>query len=113
MELADFSKILKSHFSINWEPTDEGYKIRFVGPPYIETDAACRALSVIAHDRGKGSQLRLSPLVIRRVLSKFEIPEDRFQEAYSLSTKRVTPISPTPPKQAPPTKPTSPKEEAS
>lgn len=96
MDLADFRKLAKSYFSVNCEPTNEEYKVKFIGPPYSEAEANCRSLIVSVHGRGKDGGSKLSPLVIRHILAKFEIPLDRFQESYDLSMKRVTPISPTP-----------------
>jgi hypothetical protein len=99
MGLADFRKLAKSYFSINCEETDEPYKFRFIGPPYVETEANCRSVLVSAHNRGKALPLTLSPLVIAAVLRKFDIPEERFHEAYDLSMNRVQPIRPTAPTQ--------------
>jgi hypothetical protein len=97
MGLDHFRKLVKSHFSINCEPGDTPYKVRFLSAPYVEADPSCRSLTVLAHDRGKGTELRLSPLNIRHILAKFEITEDRFHEAYQLSANKVEPISPNPP----------------
>ncbi len=98
MGLADFRRLVKSHFSINCEPGDMPYKVKFLSAPYVEADPSCRSLTVLAHDRGKGTELRLSPLNMRHILAKFEITEDRFHEAYQLSANKVEPISPNPAK---------------
>lgn len=97
MELEDFRKLLKAHFGIGCEPTDREYLVRFVGQPFDENKESCRAISVMAHSRGKTLPLHLSPHNILQVLSKFEIPERNFQEAYQMSRKKVEPIRPTAP----------------
>jgi len=91
MELSDFIKLMKSHFGIGCEPSDRPYLVRFVDKPYNEEVESCRALSVTTHNKGT----RLSPLNIKQILAKFEIPEKVFMEAYDLMmNKRVTPIRP-------------------
>jgi len=99
MDLADFRKLVKSYFSINCEETDQPYKFRFIGPPYVETEAGCRSILVSAHNRGKTLPLKFSPLVMAAILRKFNIPDARFHEAYDLSMNRVQPIRPTAPTQ--------------
>jgi hypothetical protein len=94
MELDDFRKLLKAHFGIACEPTDREYLVRFVGQPWDENKESCRAISVMAHSRGKTAPLRLSPHHILQVLAKFEIPQKNFDDAYQLSKKRVEPIRP-------------------
>lgn len=94
--MADFAKLVKDHFGVACEPTDREYLVRFVGQPFDERKESCRAISMMVHHRGKTEPLRLSPHNILQVLSKFEIPPERFSEAYELSMKRVQPIRPSP-----------------
>lgn len=102
LELDDFRKIMKSHFGITCEPTDQPYLVKFETPAYEATDEKYRATSVSAHHRGKGSTLRLSPHNIKHVLDKFNISDSDFMNAYELSMKKVEPIRPTLPTPAAP-----------
>lgn len=90
MELGDFRKLMRLHFSISCEATAKEYLVRFIGPPYKAEVENCRYLAVMTHNRGT----KLSPHNIKQVLAKFEIGEDRFHEAYQQSTNKVAPIRP-------------------
>ena len=114
MRLEEFVKILKSHFGIACDATDEPYKVRFYGgDSYDEHDERNRAVTVMAHDRGKTTPLRVSPFLIKHVLAKFKITEQEFLEAHDLATNRVAPIRPTLPKMAEERPAGEPKKEAS
>jgi hypothetical protein len=93
MELNDFQKLMKSHFGVGSEPTDREYLVRFVGQPFKEEADACRALSVMTHNRGT----KVSPHNIKQVLAKFGISEEQFLEAFNLLAKGVSPIRPSTP----------------
>jgi hypothetical protein len=110
LELEDFRKIIKAHFGITCEPTDEPYLVRFQTPGYEVTDEKYRSTSVSAHHRGKGGKLLLSPHNIKHVLEKFNISESDFMGAYELSMKKVEPIRPTPPPSSTPPKDEPPKQ---
>lgn len=93
MEVADFQKLMRTHFGVLSEPTDREYLIKFAGPPYKEEVESCRSLGIMAHGRGT----KFSPHNIKQVLAKFGISEAQFLEAYDLAMNRVSPIRPNSP----------------
>jgi hypothetical protein len=113
MELGEFAKLIKDHFGVVSEPTDRPYLVRFIGKPFDEDKEACRAISVMAHHRGKTEPLRISPHHILQVLAKFEIPQKDFDQAYDLFVNRVQPIRPSSASSSPPASKTEEKKEAS
>ena len=81
MEVVDFCKLMKDSFHILSERVPDAPKyVRFVGPPYNPEDPACRSVDVSTH--GFGFTL-IKPLIIERVLRKFDKTEEEFKEAYN------------------------------
>jgi hypothetical protein len=58
-------------------PSDKPHFVRLIGPPYKPADPNCRHLTVPI-DQSTGS---VSPLVIKRVLAKFQIEHSDFIQA--------------------------------
>jgi hypothetical protein len=85
MELSDFVRLCKEHLAILSEPGDPPYWVRFIGSPYNPFVDGCASIRVMAHHKGT----RVSPLVIKAVLEKFEITDERFREAYNLFFSQV------------------------
>lgn len=77
LSLEDLARVLKANFGIATEPDERPYWVRFVGTPYNPFVHGCRSTKVMAHNRGT----HVSPLGIKQVLQKFEIPESDFLEA--------------------------------
>jgi hypothetical protein len=83
MLLEDFARIMREHFSILNEPVvGKPYAIRLIGSPYNSFVPGCRSIQVTSHHRGI-SPAFLSPHHIKRVLIKFEVPEQDFIGALS------------------------------
>ena len=81
MEVVDFCKLIKDHFQILGDRIRANPKyLRCVGPPYKPEDPSCKSVDVPTH--GVNYTL-IAPLVILRVLRKFEITEEAFKEAYN------------------------------
>jgi hypothetical protein len=74
----EFSRVLRQHFGIFNEPVPhKPYAVRYTGEPYNQSDEDCKSIQVFTHAKGT----MLSPLCIYSVLSKFEIPVQRYTEA--------------------------------
>jgi hypothetical protein len=70
---------MKNAFQVlQFEPVpDKPHLVRLVGPPYKPADPNCRHLT-IPIDKDTGT---VSPLVIKRVLTKFQIEHSNFLQA--------------------------------
>ena len=79
VEVTVFLRVMKRAFQVlQFEPVpDKPHLIRLVGAPYKPTDPNCRHLTVPI-DRNTGI---VSPLVIKRVLAKFQIEDPNFIQA--------------------------------
>lgn len=71
--------VMKKHFQILvWEPSaSEPAKVRLVGPPYKPGDPNCRHLAVPINKQTN----RVSPLVLRHVIEKFQIEVKDFLQS--------------------------------
>jgi len=79
LEITVFLGVMKKAFQVlQGEPApDKPHLIRLVGPPYKPTDPNCRSLTVpVNRDTGM-----VAPLVIKRVLAKFQIEQPNFIQA--------------------------------
>jgi hypothetical protein len=75
MEIGAFVKLMKDSFNILSEPVENRpNQVRLVAHPYRTDDPACRYKQVPTHNGGK----QVSPLVIKAVLEKFGITEEKF-----------------------------------
>jgi hypothetical protein len=82
MGLGEFVHLMRAAFDIASELNPEKpYLIRLIGAPYNSFVEGCKSIGVMAHDRGT----RVSPHHIKQVLSKFDITEAAFLEAYNAS----------------------------
>lgn len=78
MDLEDFCRLMKDEFAILHEAVDgKPHWFRFMDSPY--NPYVSKSLSVMTHHEGK----KLSPLVIKQVLAKFDIKEEQFRSAYN------------------------------
>jgi hypothetical protein len=81
MEVVDFCKLMKDNFQVFSDRVPEAPKyMRFIGPPYKPEDPACKSVDVPTH--GTGWTL-IAPLIIVRVISKFDKTEDDFKDAHN------------------------------
>jgi hypothetical protein len=90
MELQTLKRLMRSYFDIFAEPIvgEPEYKVRFIGPPYDSFVPDCKSTKVMAHDKGT----MVCGLHIKQILTKFDISEDRFREAYNALAKELEPI---------------------
>lgn len=81
MEVVDFCKLMKDHFQLLNERSEYSAKyLRLIGPPYKPEDPTCKSTDLPTH--GVNFTL-IAPKIILRALSKFEITEEAFKEAYN------------------------------
>jgi hypothetical protein len=93
MTLEVLSGVMKQHFDVLSEPVaGKPYAIRLIGSPYNAFVPDCRSIQVMTHNRGTSPAL-VSPHNIKRILAKFDIPEDDF--LISISNIQKPPSAPT------------------
>jgi len=80
MDLSEFIQLMRAAFDVASELIPEKpYFVRLIGAPYNSFVEGCKSIGVMAHNRGT----RVSPHHIKQVLSKFDLTENAFREAYN------------------------------
>jgi hypothetical protein len=78
LEAQVLARLMKNRFGILSEDFEgDPPKFRLIGPPYDPTDPMCRSIVVPTHNLGG---YRVSPLVLRQIINKFELDISEFMD---------------------------------